>query len=86
MKDKIHFFSSLEYIRVRSADTEISWVPTPQFIAASGVATQRFFDAYGKGVNINGPVLTRDQVSAIIGTGTGAVQSVAGGARRSSAR
>ena len=32
-RDKMHFFSSLEYIRVRSADTLISWVPTPEFIA-----------------------------------------------------
>ena len=62
VKDKLHFFSSLEYIRVRSADTEISWVPTPQFLAASAPATQAFFNAYGGGVNINGPVLTRGEV------------------------
>ena len=47
VKDKLHFFSSLEYIRVRSADTEISWVPTPQFLSASAPATQAFFNAYG---------------------------------------
>ena len=78
VKDKLHFFSSLEYIRVRSADTEISWVPTPQFLAATGAATQAFFNAYGKGVNINGPTLTRDQVSAILGTGTGAFSQLPG--------
>jgi outer membrane receptor for ferrienterochelin and colicin len=78
VKDKIHFFSSLEYTRVRSADTQISWVPTPQLLAASGAATQAFFNAYGKGVNINGPILTRDQVSAIIGTGTGAFSQLPG--------
>ena len=38
-RDKVHFFSNLEYIRVRSAETVISWVPTPQFIAASGQST-----------------------------------------------
>ena len=38
VKDKVHFFSSLEYIGVRCTDTEISWVPTPEFIAASGAA------------------------------------------------
>ena len=48
VKDKVHFFTSLEYIRVRSTDTQISWVPTPEFIAASGGATQQFFNAYGK--------------------------------------
>ena len=50
-RDKMHFFSNLEYIRVRSADTLISWVPTPQFIAASAQPTRDFFAAYGGGVD-----------------------------------
>ena len=77
-KDKIHFFSSLEYIPIRSHDTEISWVATPELIAASALATRQFFDAYGKGANINGPILTRDQVSALLGTGTGAFSQLPG--------
>jgi len=76
VKDKVHFFSSLEYIRVRSTDTEISWVPTPEFIAASGGATQDFFRAYGGGVNVNGPILTRGDVSAIVGTTAGPFNSL----------
>lgn len=72
VRDKMHFFSSLEYIGVRSNDTEISWVPTPELIAAMSPATRAFFDTYGKGVQINGPTLTRSQVSAIVGSGTGA--------------
>ena len=75
VKDKLHFFTSLEYIRVRSADTEISWVPTPQFLAASSPATQAFFNAYG-GVNINGPTLTRADVSGIVGGAAGAFNSL----------
>ncbi len=75
-KDKLHFFSNLEYIRVRSADTQISWVPTPQFIAASAPATRAFFSAYGGGANINGPTLTRGQVSAILGSTPGAFNSL----------
>ena len=35
-------------------------------------ATQAFFNAYGAGANINGPTLTRGDVSAIVGTGAGA--------------
>ena len=50
-RDKMHFFSNLEYIRVRSADTLISWVPTPQFIAASAQPTRDFFGAYGGSPN-----------------------------------
>ena len=41
-RDKVHFFTNLEYIRVRSTDTLISWVPTPQLIAASAQPTQGF--------------------------------------------
>jgi hypothetical protein len=75
-KDKMHFFSSLEYIGVRSTDTLISWVPTPQFLAASAASTQSYFNAYGKGVTINGPVLTRSQVSGIVGAGAGAFNNL----------
>ncbi len=58
LKDKVHFFSSLEYIRIRSTDTLISWTVAPQFLAAASPATKAYFDAYGKGATINGPVLT----------------------------
>jgi outer membrane receptor protein involved in Fe transport len=76
-RDKMHFFSNLEYIRVRSADTLISWVPTPQFIAASAQPTRDFFAAYGGSPNVGGTVLTRGDVSGIINaTGTGAFQSL----------
>ena len=79
VKDKVHFFASGEYIRVRSTDTEISWVPTPEFIAASSPATQAFFNAYGGGATINGPILTRGDVSAIVGTAAGAFNSLPAG-------
>jgi hypothetical protein len=69
VRDRAHFFSSLEYIGVRSTDTVISWVPTPEFLAASSAATSAYFDAYGKGITINGPTLTRGHVSSIIGAG-----------------
>ncbi len=76
-RDKAHFFSNLEYIRVRSADTVISWVPTPQFIAASAQPTKDFFAAYGGNVTPGSTVLTRGDVSSIINaTGTGAFQSL----------
>lgn len=79
VRNKMHFFSSLEYIPVRSFDTQISWVPTQQFIAASAAATQSFFTAYGQGVTINGPTLTRADVSNIIGSGTGAFSQLPAG-------
>jgi outer membrane receptor protein involved in Fe transport len=71
-KDKVHFFTSFEYIRVRSTDTLITWVPTPEFIAASAPATRSFFNAYGGGATINGPILTRGEVTGILGAGASA--------------
>ena len=76
IRDKMHFFSNLEYIRVRSADTEISWVPTSQLLAASSPATQAFFNQYGKLSGTPGQTLTRAQVAAIVGTGAGAFNSL----------
>jgi hypothetical protein len=78
-RDKAHFFSNLEYIRVRSLDTLISWVPTAQLLANSAQPTRDFFSMYGSGVTPTSTVLTRSQVSALINaTGTGAFQSLPG--------
>ena len=62
-----------------STDTQISWVPTPELIAASAPATQQFFSAYGGGATINGPILTRGDVSAIVGTAAGAFNNLPAG-------
>jgi len=78
-KDKIHFFSGLEYIGIRSTDTLIGWVVTPQFLGAVNPATKAYFDAYGKQVTANGPILTRADVSGIVGAGTGAFSQLPAG-------
>jgi len=75
-RDKLHFFSNAEYIRVRSEDTLIGWIPTPQLIAASAPATRDFFARYGGNTTINGPTLTRAQVAAILGSTAGAFNSL----------
>ena len=46
MRDKLHFFGSGEYIRVRSNATDVALVPTPQFIALTSPTTQAFFSDY----------------------------------------
>ncbi len=46
-KDKLFFFSSTEWIRIRSSAFTTVWVPTPEFIAASSPNTQSFFSTYG---------------------------------------
>jgi hypothetical protein len=75
-RDRAHFFSNVEYIRVRSIDTLLSWIPTPEFIAASAQPTRDFFARYGGGTTINGPTLTRGEVSAILGGAPGAFNSL----------
>jgi outer membrane receptor protein involved in Fe transport len=47
LKDKLFFFQSTEWTRVRSAASDIVWVPDASLIGASAAATQQFFSAYG---------------------------------------
>ena len=75
-RDRMHFFSNAEYIRVRSLDTLLGWIPTPQFIAASAPATRDYFAKYAGSTAINGPTLTRAQVAAILGSTAGAFNSL----------
>jgi hypothetical protein len=45
--NKLFFFNNIEWIKVRSAATEIAMIPTTQLVAATAPATQNFFKAYG---------------------------------------
>ena len=47
-KDKLFFFQSTEWLRVRSSATAIVNIPTQQFIADASPNTQQFFNAFGK--------------------------------------
>ena len=68
-KDKLFFFSSTEWIRIRStAEAEVV-VPDPSLIAASAPNTQQFFSTYGKlapGANVIG-TYSINQISAAQG-------------------
>jgi hypothetical protein len=46
-KNKLFFYGSSEWIRVRSAAQLIAGVPTPQFLALAAPNIQDFFKAYG---------------------------------------
>ncbi|HWO02435.1 MAG TPA: carboxypeptidase regulatory-like domain-containing protein, partial [Blastocatellia bacterium] len=67
IKDKLFFFSSTEWTRVRSTGEEISLVPTAQYIAASDVNTRNYFNAFSLATPINGQVLSVNQVIDQIG-------------------
>ena len=47
-KDKLFFFSSTEWTRIRSNAVQEVMIPDPALIAASAASTQQFFSAYGK--------------------------------------
>lgn len=72
LRDRVHFFSSLEYIGITSQDTLISWIAHPDFLNAVNPTTRMFFDQYGQGATINGPILTRDEVTQALNIGSGA--------------
>ncbi len=48
IKDKLFFFQSTEWIRVRSSSIQVVAIPHPDLIAASGAATKSFFSTFGK--------------------------------------
>jgi hypothetical protein len=68
-RDRAFFFGNVEYIRVRSNATDTKWVPTPQFLARTSPATQAFFKNYSLVTPINGPVLTRGEMTGLNANG-----------------
>jgi outer membrane receptor protein involved in Fe transport len=71
-RNKAFFFSSTEWTRVRSNSIERSFVPTPEFLAASNPNTQAFFTQFGalrSNATPTGTVLTAADVIGEGGTG-----------------
>jgi hypothetical protein len=56
VKDKLFFFASTEWLRVRSSASVLGYVATPQLIAAAAPNTQAFFAAFGKGPTFSSTV------------------------------
>jgi outer membrane receptor protein involved in Fe transport len=48
LKNKLFFFNSTEWTRVRSSATQLAYVPDPAFLALTSANTQSYFNAYGK--------------------------------------
>ena len=66
-RNQMQFFTSMEFIRVRSDATDISWIPTPEFLARTAANTQGFFAKYPLETPINGPVITRGEIGGTAG-------------------
>jgi hypothetical protein len=58
IKDKLFFFSSTEWTRVRSSGEVISLVPTPELLARTNANTQNYFKAFQLVAPINGAIHT----------------------------
>jgi outer membrane receptor protein involved in Fe transport len=69
VKNKLFFFSSTEWTRVRSAATNFAWVPTADLIAQTPSNTQNFFQTFGQlrsSANVIGSV-TRNGLTSLTG-------------------
>jgi len=78
-KDKIFFFSSTEWTKIRSAATDIAVVPTAAFLAMTNANTQAYFAKYGVLAHaINGPTYLGGsaQVAAVSGWGSTDVPAI----------
>src|SRR5262249_21695976 len=67
IKDKLFFFSSTEWTRIRSTGEVISIVPTPELLNASHANTGDFFSHYQLVTPINGQVYTVSDVKSLLG-------------------
>ena len=67
-KNKLFFFNSTEWTRVRSASSITAILPDPALIAAASPATQAIFSAYGK-IPSNTNILTKLSRNQLIADG-----------------
>ena len=67
IKNKLFFFQSTEWIRVRSAASLTSYIPTPQLISFTPANVQQYMQRAGKNVPSFGSTLTAAQVVAMTG-------------------
>ena len=78
IKDKLFFFNSTEWTRVRSQGELLAFVPTQQLINLSAPATRDFFSAYQLAARATGRVRTAGDLGITgVPAGTPAFQEVA---------
>ncbi len=78
VKDKLFFFNSTEWTRVRSQGELLAFVPTSQLIALSAPATRDFFSAYTLAARPTGRIRNAGELGITgVPAGTPAFQEVA---------
>lgn len=74
-REKLFFFNSTEWIRVRSSANVINWVPTPQFLNAVNARTRSAIAPFQTVTPIS-ETLTRSQVTGLLGIGAGSFNNL----------
>ena len=72
LRDKLFFFSSTEWLRIRSSNVTQFYIPTSQFISASNANTQGFFSKFG---TVSGTPTGKILTLGAIGGAPGAISS-----------
>ncbi len=79
-KDKLFFFGSTEWTRVRSQASESELIATPQFLAYTAANTQAYYNAYASTAYPITSTLTQAQIPASSGSAQGVSLTSASGA------
>ena len=79
LKNKLFFFQSTEWLRVRSDASLLAYAPTPQLIAATSPNVQQYFQQYGANNLSFISTVTKDQLAGKFTSGGAFDQAVAGG-------
>ena len=69
IKNKLFFYQSTEWLRVRSDASLLTYVPTPQLIAAAAPNVQQFFQKNGNNTFPFVSAVTKDQLAGKFGPG-----------------
>jgi len=67
LKNKLFFFSSTEWTRIRSAENLNIWTIAPEFVALTAPGTQEYFQAFGQ--NLQGSVSQRRTLGEVQAAG-----------------
>ncbi|MCU1242479.1 MAG: Oar protein [Candidatus Acidoferrum typicum] len=68
LKDKLFFFQSTEWLRVRSSAVLQAWTPTPQFLALTAPNVQSYFAAFGNTPFNFASTITQAQIIGLVGS------------------
>jgi len=78
IKDKLFFYQSTEWLRVRSDASLLTYVPTPQLISAAAPNVQQFFQQYGNNTFPFISTVTKNQLAGKFGPGGSFDQALPG--------